>query len=210
MHQTSHHFHPFEEPVARALLGVDDPLVRAMHRQRVRLEQSLVVGVVLSASVAALASGASAALAVVLAAAIVESVLACDAAALRYRIRDRVLVIIAQGRGDLPLCAVARERRRLCDRGHQERLARWLDDIRADARGPRRDPRARPIFSPAVIRAVTPHLSAIGTQLRSEHADLRGVAAMERLLVDGASPLYGRDQVVLSEELRRIRYLFEA
>jgi hypothetical protein len=86
-------------------------------------------------------------------------------------------------------------------------LARWLDGIRAEAEHPIRAPRARPIFSVRVIASVAPDLATIAAQLRSEDAGLRGVAATERLLVDGTSSLYGRDENLLCEELHRIRYL---
>jgi hypothetical protein len=194
--------------LAHALLGADHPLVRVLQRRKVLLERSLVVATILAASIVAFADGVSAALAFVLATAIVESVLVCDAAVLSCSKRDRVLELIVQGRGDLPLPAIACERRRLLDRGHQRHLAGWLDGIRDQAEHPIRAPRARPMFSVRVIVAVAPELATIAAQLRSEvAAGLRGIAATERLLVDGTSSLYGQDETRLCEDLHRIRYL---
>ena len=160
-----------------------------------------------SASAVAFVDGASAALALVLATAIVESALVCNAAVLSCSNRDGVLELIVQGRGDLPLPAIARERRRLLDRGHQQHLAGWLDGIRDQAEHPIRAPRARPIFSVRVVAAVAPELVTIAAQLRSGDTGLRGVAATQRLLVDGTSSLYGQDENRLCEELHRIRFL---
>ena len=130
MHRTSRLLHPpHEDLLADALLGPDHPLVRVLQRRKLVLDWSLVVAAVLSASVVAFADGVSAALAVVLATAIVESVLVCDAAMLSCSKRDRVLDLIVQGRGDLPLTAIACARRRLLDREHQQHLAGWLDGI---------------------------------------------------------------------------------
>ena len=208
MHRTSRRLHPpHEDLLADALLGPDHPLVRVLQRRKLVLDWSLVVAAVLSVSLVALADGVSAALAVVLATAIVESVLACDAAMLSCSKRDRVLDLIVQGRGDLPLPAIACERRRLVDRDHQRHLAGWLDGIRSEAGHPVRARRARPIFSVRVIVAVAPELATITAQLRSEDTGLRGVAATQRLLVDGTSSLYGQDENRLCEELHRIHYL---
>jgi hypothetical protein len=121
-----------------------------------------------------------------------------------------VLDLIVEGRGDLPLHDVARERRCLLDRGHQHQLAGWLDGIRREAEEPVRIGRTRPIFSVRVILAVAPDLATVAAQLRSADSSLRGVAAAERLLSDGTSSLYGQDENLLSEELHRIRYLLRA
>ena len=74
---------------------------------------------------------------------------------------------------------------------------------------PVRTGRARPIFSVRVIVAVAPDLATLAAQLRSADTNLRGVAAAERLLIDGTSSLYGQDENLLSEELHRIHYLLQ-
>ena len=210
VHRISNLLHsPHKPPSADALLGADHPLPRVLERRRAVLEQSLVVAVVLTASIVALADGLPVALAFVVAAAIVQSVLVCSVVMLSCSRRAHVLDLIVEGRADLPLHDLTRERRRLLDRGHQRQLAGWFDGIRREAEEPVRAARARPIFSVRVVVAVGPDLATLAAQLRSEDANLRGVAAAERLLIDGTSSLYGQDENVLSEELHRIRYLLE-
>ena len=210
MHLIHHPLHsPHSHPSADLLLGADHPLARVLERRRRLLEQSLVVAAVLSASIVALADGLRAARALVVAAAIVQSVLVCGVAMLSCSRRAHVLDLIVEGRGDLPLHDLARERRCLLDRGHQHRLADWLDGIRREAEEPVRAGRARPIFSVRVIVAVAPDLATLAAQLRSADTNLRGVAAVERLLIDGTSSLYGEDETLLCEELHRIRYLLQ-
>ncbi len=210
MHRISQPLHwPHNDPSADALLGADHPLARALERRRRLFEQSLVVAAVLSASIVALADGLAAALAFVAAAAIVEVALVCSVAMLSCSKRAHVLDLIVEGRGDLPLHDLARERRCLLDRRHQHRLADWLDGIRREAQEPVRAGRARPIFSVRVIVAVAPDLATLAAQLRSADTNLRGVAAAERLLIDGTSSLYGQDENLLAEELHRIHYLLQ-
>lgn len=211
VHRISRPLHsPHNHPSADALLGADHPLARVLDRRRAVLEQSLVVAAVLSASIVALADGLPAALAFVVAAAIVQSALVCSLAMLACSKRAHVLDLIVDGRGDLPLNDLARERRCLLDRGHQHHLAGWLDGIRREAEQPVRAARARPIFSVRVIVSVAPDLATLAAQLRSGDANLRGVAAAERLLIDGTSSLYGQDEHLLSEELHRIHYLLRS
>jgi hypothetical protein len=211
VHLTSPLSHSLDEAAsARALLGADHPLARVSQRLGVRREQSLVVGAVLLASIVALLAGESAALWFVVAAAVVEADLACGSALLAQTRRDRVLDVIVDGRGSLPLAAVQRARRRLLDPAHRTFLARWLDAMRHDAQRPiRRLPATRPLYSVRVIRAVAPELEQIAGLLRSDHAGLRGVALMERMLRDGASSLYREDAESLRQELRGIRLLLE-
>lgn len=211
VHRISHLPHsPHNPPSADALLGADHPLARVLERRRAVLEQSLVVAAVLSASIVALADGLRVALAFVVAAAIVQSVLVCSVAMLSCSRRAHVLDLIVEGRGDLPLHDLARERRRLLDCQHQHRLADWFDGVRREAEEPVRAARARPIFSVRVIAAVAPDLATLAAQLRSADTNLRGVAAAERLLTDGTSSLYGQDENILSDELHRIRYLLQS
>jgi hypothetical protein len=210
VHRISHPLRsPHDHPSADALLGADHPLARVLERRRAVLEQSLVVAVVLSASIVALADGQPVALALVIAASIVQSVLVCSVSMLSCSRRAHVLDLIVEGRGDLPLDDLARERRCLRDRAHQHQLADWLDGIRREAEEPLWAGRTRPIFSVRVIVAVAPDLATLAAQLRSADTNLRGVAAAERLLIDGTSSLYGQDENILSEELHRIRYLLQ-
>lgn len=210
MHQTHHQLHDHaHKSSASELLGAEHPLTRALRRRAVRVEQSLVVIVVLAASTLALLDGLARALAFAVAAAVVTVALACGAAMASWSVRDRVLELIVDGRGDLPLAAVIRERRRLLDRARRERMAASLDALLDEAQRPARSPRSRPIFDVRIVAAVAPELASVARGLRADDAALRGIAAIHRLMVDGTSALYGRDRDRLREDLRRIRYLID-
>ncbi len=170
------------------------------------MEQAIAVAVVLCAGAIAELEGVHAARVLVAAGLVVELVVVAVAGAHVSTRRDSVLEMISEGRGGLPLRAVERARRRLASAPHQLRLARWLDAMRHEAEQP---VRVRPIYTRRVILAVAPELALLADHLRTGEARLRGVAATERLLVDGTSALYGPDERPLREELRRIRYLTE-
>lgn len=199
-----------EDPSAAALLGSDHPLVRAVDRFSVLVQQSLIVAALLSGSSIALVEGVSSALPFVVAAAAVLSVFVCGAAVAAWNKRERALELIIEGHGNLPLDIVKRERRRILDPNHRDALARSLDGMRAEAENPvHRRPLAPPLFSPRAIAAVASDLTEIARLLGDDDASLRGVAMTRRLLFDGTSPLYGEDVRLLQEELHRIRFLLE-
>lgn len=115
--------------------------------------------------------------------------------------------LIAQGRGALPLEAVVRERQRLLDPVHRERLARSLDVIRTEVgRPPGECHQIRPLYSVPVVGAVSSELGQAARLVRND-GGLRGLARAEQLITDGHSPLYGDDEVILRQELGRIRFL---
>lgn len=211
MHLTSHLSHPLNDVAsARALLGDDHPLARVSERVGVLRDQSLAVGAVLFASIAALVAGEAAASWFVIAATVVQAALGFGAALLAQTRHDCVLDVIIDGHGSLPLIAVQRQRRRLHDPAHRAFLARWLDGLRHDAQRPTPTlPNARPVYSARVIAAVAPDLQQIAGLLHSSHARLRGIALTERTLRDGTSPLYGQDVELLRQELHRIRLLLQ-
>jgi hypothetical protein len=75
---------------------------------------------------------------------------------------------------------------------------------------PKISPRsARPLFDPAVIAAASDDLRAVVLLLEKHAGRARSVALIERLITDGGSPLYARNEKQLHEELRRIRRLFD-
>ena len=170
MHLTTRPAHPLDTAVwsAAAVLGDEHPLSRVLDRLRARQEQSLAVAAVPVASVGAMVTGVSRAVAAVVAAAVVEVALACGVALLPRSRQERVLQLIIDGRGDFPLDAVERERRRLLEREHRHALARWLDETRAEAALPVHRQPVRRLFSPSVVRAVASDLGDIATLLRSE------------------------------------------
>jgi hypothetical protein len=133
------------------------------------------------------------------------------AGALRQRRRDRVLDLIIEGRGSVPIAAVQRERRRLRAPRTQRLLARTIEGMIEQALNPPNlyTRGARPLFEVAVVAAVAEELWAVSQLLRTEHISERGVALAERLLTDGTSPFYGDQPCPLREELHRIRHLLQ-
>jgi len=165
------------------------------------VRHSLSVAVVVLGGILALIGHASDAASLLIGATAVEAVLVCAVAISTSRTRDRVVELIAAGREDLPLLAIARERRRLLDRGCREALAARIDHVMQSAARPA----AWPLHVPTVAQ-VEPQLDELASLLRDGHGDARSVAMIERLLVEGTSPLYGRDTLALSEQLHRIRF----
>jgi hypothetical protein len=124
---------PAAESSARAFLGDEHPLVRVGEWLGALLKQLLVVAGLGALGAIALAEAISEARAVLAAVAAVAAALAVAFSALTQCRRALALDLIAAGGGDLPIAAVRRERRRLCDRRHREMLAQWLESIGDDA-----------------------------------------------------------------------------
>ncbi len=127
------------------LLGAGHPLVHVTDDIRVMAEQSIVVATMLAAGLSAVLAGVSEAGAVVVAALLVQVAVTWRLVLRASARRDLVLDLIVDGREDLPLRSVARERRRLLDRRHRVLLARALDALREEAAIPlvRRSSRSR-------------------------------------------------------------------
>jgi hypothetical protein len=186
---------------AEAVLGLGHPLVCAMERVRVVIAQMLVTGA-LSAGAVVTAAHESSAAPLALAAGVVELGLACRLAVCLDRKREEARNLIADGRDELPLAVVQKERRRLADPRHRAHLARWTDGLTLGGDGwP-----AHPIGSVGTFRAVTPELREVAALLRSGTGGIRGVALMEKLLTRGCSSLYGNEAGALRGELGRVRY----
>jgi hypothetical protein len=200
-----HHLHA--RASTRELLGPAHPLTRVEDQLAVLHTRSLAVAALLCAGIAALLDGLATGLPLMLAAAVVEAALGCRAALLVDARREHALDLVAQGEGDLPIEAVARQRRRLLDPRRRRHLAKAFDEIQDEALHPP-PPRARvrPILNPRLITATAPELATIARLLRDGAADLRGVAMAQQLLTQGGSPLYRSDLGLLRDELRRIRY----
>jgi hypothetical protein len=209
MHIASRVTHPLQsDRRARVLLGGDHPLVHALHRTSFAHERSYVVSALLAGSAVAWLEGVHGALGVLLASAVVQIALACDVAVLVRRRRECARDLIIEGRGELPLEAVQRERRRLEDPAHRADLAHGLEAIREIAAHPASwPPAARPLFRVGVVAAVDRELAEVAVRLREERVGVRGVAMLERLITDGTSPLYGDRTRPLCEELHRISFL---
>ena len=131
--------------------------------------------------------------------------------ALRQRLRDEAIHLIAEGREALPIAVVQRQRQHLMSPRTKAALARTLEAMLRQALSPPRimTRGARPLFSLRVIASVAPDLRAVISLLETENAPARGVALTERLIAYARSPLYAREASVLREELRRIRSALE-
>jgi hypothetical protein len=195
---------------ARTVLGPDHPLTRVTMQLTRAVERSVTVSLMLAIGVLALIGDLSIGGPLTVAAATVLAALVARAGALAGSRRRRALELIAEGRGELPLQAVVRERRRLLDPVHRERLARTLDVIRTEVERPACEcHRIRPLYNVPVVRPVSSELVQTAGLVRHD-GGLRGLARAEQLVTDGRSALYGDDEVLLREELGRIHVLLES
>ena len=195
-------------PTPAGLLGADHPLVRDLERLAVTRRHSLVVGAVLVGGIVELAEGWTAARAVVVAAVVMEVLLACRAMVLFESTRRHVLDVIADGRASLPIRAVERTCVRLRRPRHRRRLGQSVDGLLSAQIGgfdvvttPWRFMRAD------LIEPVRRELIEIVALLRDDDAGLSGIAMLQRLLTDGTSSLHGDDLRRVGEDLGRVRFL---
>jgi hypothetical protein len=192
------------------VLGPDHPLAGVQDALTAVACQSLAIVCLLAASLIALAYGARWAPGIAASAGLVLLVLGAVGALLRQRRRDHVLALIAEGREELQLEAVERERSRLLDRRTRTRLAASFDSLVEEAARPPVVP-GPPLFDRAVVGSVADELYELAALLRDEPSSSRGVALARCLLSDGvASPLYRANVTELREELRRILHLLRA
>jgi hypothetical protein len=189
------------------LLGPEHRLARADSRLRTLCAQLGVTAILgLGLLVASPLLGPPA-LHLAVGAAAVGALLAVAVLFARASRRERALELIASGREELPLRAVANERCRLSDRGYRRRLARTLDVITAE-------PAPRDWWSPVyadrdAVHAAQSELTEIARLLRElPVVRARGVALVTHLIRNGAtSPLYQGPALQLREELGRIRHV---
>ena len=208
MHLGSNIQPPESIRAAEALLGGRHPLVLALERRVVATRQMLAAVMVLALSVLVMVTGAAAALPVALAGGCVAVVMGWRLALRASEFRQRVWELIISGRGDSSLASVERERSRLLDPTVRSELARAYESLGAEPDVSGRVPaRACVIVVPSVMARVQPELTLVSALLRDDEASVRGVAAAQKLLCDGTSSLFGRDDVVLSQDLHRVAYL---
>jgi hypothetical protein len=136
-----------------------------------------------------------------------ELLVACRLFILVEERKNACRELIAAGREDLALAAVARERARLAAPQHQEHLARSIARLVPLGRRPGLVTTARAPVDGRVIRQVAVELLELMWMLRMRHVSARAVALVEQLLSSPASPLYGDDAELLRRELGRVRYL---
>jgi hypothetical protein len=191
------------------LLGPDHPLARAESAERTLRAQFAVT--VVFGLVAALASPALGATAWQLSvgASAVAALFLVAAFVARLRLRARAFELIASGREELPVEAIAHERSRLRDHRYRRRLARTLQVITLQ-------PETREFWTPiaadrASVEAARGELLEIARLLRElPSVSARGVALVTRLVRDGStSPLYQGPAPRLREELGRIRHVLQ-
>jgi hypothetical protein len=155
--------------------------------------------------------GVSAAVALMVAAAVTQLLLAARAVVLIESRRRHVLDVISEGRADLPIVAVGRVGVQLGSERHRRRLTQSVDSLLDAAVGsfdvvttPWRFARAD------LVAGVRDELIQIRALLEGQAAGLAGMAMVERLLTDGTSSLHGDDPRVVREDLRRVRFLLAA
>jgi hypothetical protein len=188
------------------LLGGEHPLARAEARTHTLIVQS--AGVSTLAAFIGLAwllqPDGRYAVALV-AAAVVQAVLALALALATQAKRDAVLRLVAEGRGDLPLATVARLRRRLVRPKGRERLARSLDALRREVALPLRG--RLPLYSRGVVQSADRELERVARLLRAPVVSPDGVAMALLLLFSDSSALYGDDAERLRRDLGRLTFM---
>jgi hypothetical protein len=192
---------------AEDVLGPGHPLARAEQREQWLGRQVAALAACLpAAGLVVLVDLATVPYGAMLAAALVASALLVMLADARVTRRERARDLVADGRETLPIASVRRERARLLEARYVQRLARSVEALRREARAPyRARPASRPLFVPAVVRAVDEELASTARILRSGPTAAT-VASVERLLCGSCSPLYGEDARLLRDELARVHF----
>lgn len=193
---------------AEALLGFSHPLVGLLYACRTTADEIVLVAALQVAGGVLLWVSVPFALALAVAAAVVQLALDVRFGMLKLHRRELCRDLVIGGRERLPLAALDCELRRLRDPRHQARLARAVEELADTADhdhhelgfGP-------PLYSRRVLAAVQPQLRDLVPSLRADGAGVRGVALLDRLITSGTSPLYGKQVRSLRDELGRIRYL---
>jgi hypothetical protein len=205
------HSSPTAHPRAADVLGTHHPLVCDLERLDVARNQFMVVAGMLAAGVAMLVPHSAPGISLIVAAAIVELVIACRIAVLLESRRLHVLDLIAEGRSELPIPIVARTCAQLRAPRHRQQLVRSIE-ILLDPRSRQFDPVVTPwqFARSELVRGVRRELNEISLLMRGPDAPVQGIALIERLLTDGTSCLHRDDSQVLREQLGRVRFLLEA
>jgi hypothetical protein len=198
-----------DRAAAEARLGPMHPLVGLLARLQTAVEHLWAVAAVALIGSALLLAEARSILALLIGAGVAELLLMARWLIRRVAVRDACLDVIIEGCGDSPVRMLEAERRRLEEPRHRAMLARSVTSLVQAAERPPGRPSARPVFSARVVRSVGPELRAIAEQLTAAAPGVQGVALIDRLLHNGASPLYGSEVEPLRRELGRARYLLE-
>jgi hypothetical protein len=189
----------------------DHPLTRASAALDATVRQLLVVAAMFAGSIAAALEHDSWARALAIASAIVLVGFVAATLLRRQTRRDRALDLILEGRQSVPVSVVQRQCRRLSRPKTQRTLARALNSMVDDTlrRSWPLPLSSRPLLHRPLIARLQREIRAVAELLGSGSATIRGVAFCERLVTDGASPLYGEDPLALNAELCRARTLLK-
>jgi len=136
-----------------------------------------------------------------------EVVLGCRLLLLLQRRREECVALVAEGRDDLPLHPVARERRRLASPRYRMRLARAVEELARPQPVGARPVSARPPLDARVVEPLRPLLRELAQQLARDDVSPAGVALLELLISSPLSALYGAEPDRLRREVGRVRYL---
>jgi hypothetical protein len=192
--------------VGATVLGPDHPLIHAIDACRTVTWQLTCVAAVLVGSGIADLEGSSWATPAAIGAGATLLLLMVVAASLWQRTRDRAVDVILEGGESVPMSAVQRQRERLMSARTRRGLARRFQEmveLSARPRAPRL-PGALPLYQLGVVAQVRPELLSLAWLLETDAVSARGVARAERVISDYMSPLYGRDDQLLRDELARV------
>lgn len=193
---------------AAAVLGEGHPLVAVLGRIEMLGDQLVVVAAAHAAGLALWSlEGPPGMAAVVFGAVAFEVILGCRLFLLEQSRRQECVTLIAAGREDLPLDAVARERGRLASPRSKARLARTIEELARPQPFGAHPLSARPPLDARVVGPVRPLLHELAPRLLRGDASIRGVALLELLISSPMSALYGAEPERLKREVGRVRYL---
>lgn len=172
------------------------------------IRQCTLVAAVLAGSIVALIEARARAAPLAVSSGVVLLILTAVVGAFRQRKRDCAIDLILEGHETVPITAVQHQRRRLLSPRTRTTLARNFEDMIEQASKPAQLQMrgARPLSDLGIVAKATPDLHELVGLLHGDHVSARGVARAERLITDGASPLYGHNVSALRAELHRVHF----
>ncbi|HET7745337.1 MAG TPA: hypothetical protein VFK76_11420 [Gaiellaceae bacterium] len=203
------HLSAEREEEVRTAFGPEHPFTRAVARQRTVAFQIVATAIVVSLGVAGVVTrpGGDATMVLVVGS-LVGAALVLYSLSARTVVRENADELIAEGRDGVSVEVLAHERRRLSSRALRESLARSLERHLRDAeRWLEIVPHYRPPRGLRYLRFHAATVRDVARLLRSDSAQVRGVAATARFVHGHSSPLFDGDVEMLDRELQRLRSL---